>query len=90
MADDVTEEEKVDRRVRLEKLQESILAETNAALLGREEEILVEGRHKGKWQGRTRSNKLVYFQHEADQLGRLVKVEIIKTTPWSLQGTLAA
>ena len=90
MADDVTEEEKVDRRVRLEKLQEGILAETNAALLGREEEILVEGRHKGKWQGRTRSNKLVYFQHEADQLGRLVKVEITKTTPWSLQGTLAA
>ena len=90
MADDVTEEEKVDRRTRLEKLQERILAETNSTLLGREEEILVEGRHKGKWQGRTRSNKLVYFQHEADQLGRLVKVEITKTTPWSLQGTLAA
>ena len=59
MADDVTEKEKVDRRVRLDKLQEGILAETNAALLGRKEEILVEGRHKGKCQGRTRSNKLV-------------------------------
>jgi tRNA-2-methylthio-N6-dimethylallyladenosine synthase len=89
MADDVSAAEKVERRVGLEKLQEGILAEANSALLGQEQEILVEGRHKGKWQGRTRSNKLVYLQDEADCLGQLVNVTITKSTPWSLQGILA-
>jgi len=44
MADDVSDEEKTRRRVELDKLQENILAETNRALVGRELEILVEGR----------------------------------------------
>ena len=55
-------------------------------MLGQDLEVLVEGRHKGKWQGRTRSNKLVYFQDESDYLGQLVHVNITKTSPWSLQG----
>ena len=88
MPDDVPGEEKTRRRVRLESLQESILGEINSTLVGREEEILVEGRHKGKWQGRTRSDKLVFFQHEGDHLGQLVRVGINSATAWSLQGTL--
>ena len=89
MADDVTVEEKTERRVGLEQLQEKILTEINAELVGLEEEILVEGRLRGKWQGRTRSNKLVYFEHQDDQLGKLVKVEITHSSPWSLQAILA-
>ena len=89
MADDVSAEEKTERRVGLEQLQEKILTEINAELVGREEEILVEGRLRGKWQGRTRSNKLVYFEHQDDYLGQLVKVKITKSSPWSLQGSLA-
>ena len=88
MPDDVPGEEKTRRRERLESLQESILGEINSTLVGREEEILVEGRHKGKWQGRTRSDKLVFFQHEGDHLGQLVRVGIYSATAWSLQGTL--
>ena len=89
MADDIGTEEKTERRVGLENLQEKILTEVNAKLVGWEEEILVEGRLRGKWQGRTRSNKLVYFQHEDNYLGQLVRVIITHSTPWSLQAIFA-
>ena len=90
MADDITAEEKTERRVGLEQLQEKILTEINAELVGREEEILVEGQLRGKWQGGTRSNKLVYFEHQDDHSGQLVGVKITKSSPWSLQGSLVA
>ena len=87
MADDVGSDEKTRRRERLDSLQESIQKDLNSKLLGQELEVLVENRHRGKWQGRTRSNKLVYFQDEVDFQGQLVRVKITKTSPWSLQGT---
>ena len=87
MPDDVGADEKTRRREQLETLQQSIQEETNAELLGQEVEVLVEGRHKGKWQGRTRSNKLVYFQDGADYLGQLVHVNITKSSAWALQGS---
>ena len=52
--------------------------------------ILVEGRRKGKWQGRTRSNKLGFFQSEGDYLGELVNLNIHRASPWSLQGELVS
>jgi tRNA-2-methylthio-N6-dimethylallyladenosine synthase len=50
----------------------------------------VEGESKGKWQGRTRTNKLVFFRHEDCWRGKLVWVKIEKSSPWSLQGKLIA
>ncbi|PKB82218.1 MAG: tRNA (N6-isopentenyl adenosine(37)-C2)-methylthiotransferase MiaB [SAR202 cluster bacterium Io17-Chloro-G9] len=90
MDDDVPQEEKASRRERIDSLQESILREINAGLVGNRVEVLVEGRQKGKWQGRTRSNKLVFFEDDADQLGSLVDVTITQASPWSLQGVPAA
>ena len=92
MPDDVTPEEKKQRREGLEHLQEEILSQINSDLVGQQEEILVEGHHKSKWQGRTRNDKLVFFPDQsgedaADRLGQLVKVNIDRATPWSLQGT---
>jgi tRNA-2-methylthio-N6-dimethylallyladenosine synthase len=49
-------------------------------------EVLVEGKKKGKWYGRTRTDKLVFFEDEGDWLGQLVNIEINKTSPWALQG----
>jgi tRNA-2-methylthio-N6-dimethylallyladenosine synthase len=74
----------------LDQLQEKILGEINASLLEKEVEVLVDGYKKGKWQGRTRTDKLVFFQDDGNWLGRLVNVKINKASPWSLQGTLAA
>ena len=90
MDDDVPREEKAGRRERVDQLQEQILTETNAGLMGGIEEVLVEDRRKGKWQGRTRSNKLVFFEGEGYYPGNIAKIRIDRTSPWSLQGTPVA
>jgi tRNA-2-methylthio-N6-dimethylallyladenosine synthase len=51
-------------------------------------DVLVEENHKGKWKGRTRTNKLVFFADEAEWRGRTARVTITSTSPWSLQGEL--
>jgi tRNA-2-methylthio-N6-dimethylallyladenosine synthase len=92
MPDDVPEAEK-DRRFRaLEDLQEGIAAEINSGSLGREVEILVEENHRGRWKGRTRTNKLVFFDARPGEnlAGRLARVRITWAGPWSLIGEPAA
>ena len=89
MDDAIPETEKTSRRQRVDGLQEGIQTRINAGLVGGYQEILVEGRKRGKWQGRTRSNKLVFFEDEAYHLGQLVTVKIERSSPWSLQGSLA-
>src|SRR6266508_3632152 len=84
----VPEQEKQARRVELEQLQELIATERNARLLGQELEVLVEGEHKGKWRGRTPGNKLAFFADPRDWIGKLARIRITQTGPWSLQGEL--
>jgi tRNA-2-methylthio-N6-dimethylallyladenosine synthase len=87
LADDVPLEEKERRRKAVDDLQERIVGEINAHLLDQTVEVLVEGRHKGKWRGRTRTNKLVFFDVDGhDQTGQLVQVRIVRAGPWSMQG----
>lgn len=86
-ADDVPPETKQARLQQVEALHERIAAEINAPLLGTTVQVLVEGRHKGKWSGRTRTDKLVFFTHRDDLTGQLVDVKVEKTTAWALQGT---
>jgi tRNA-2-methylthio-N6-dimethylallyladenosine synthase len=90
LPDDVPHDEKVRRREQVEQLQEVILREINSSMVGQVEEVLVESRRDGQWQGRTRTDKIVFFNDEADRLGKLVEVEIVRASPWSLQGTLVA
>jgi tRNA-2-methylthio-N6-dimethylallyladenosine synthase len=90
MKDDVPPEEKKRRLDAVNALQEEITSEINAGLLGRTVEILVEEKQKGRWRGRTRTNKIVFFEDQAnaDWKGQLAQVEITWTGPWSLRGTL--
>jgi tRNA-2-methylthio-N6-dimethylallyladenosine synthase len=89
LEDDVPPDEKERRRRLLDELQQEIVSQINARLLGQRVEILVEGRKKNKWFGRTRTNKLVFFEDEVtDWRGRLVRVEVTWTGPWSMQGKL--
>jgi tRNA-2-methylthio-N6-dimethylallyladenosine synthase len=90
MPDDVSPEEKAYRLKNLDRVQEQILARKNAALMGESVQVLVDGRSKGRWRGRTRSDKLVFFEGDGDRLGELVDVEITRTSPWSLQGVPVA
>jgi tRNA-2-methylthio-N6-dimethylallyladenosine synthase len=87
--DNVPPEVKKERVAIVEKLQGEIASEINAALMGKTIEVLVEGKKKGKWHGRSRSGKLVFFDDKQDLLGQVVRIKIEKTSPWSLQGVLS-
>jgi tRNA-2-methylthio-N6-dimethylallyladenosine synthase len=87
--DDVPPAEKKRRLHAVEEVQARIATEINARLAGRTLEVLVEGQSKGRWYGRTRTNKLVFFDHPVDLSGQLVHVHIRQTSPWALQGELA-
>ena len=86
MVDDVSDEEKSRRLHLLDGLMEEISAAINATYLDTVQEVLVEEQHKGKWRGRTRTNKLVFFEDPRDRKGDLVDVQITYTGPWSMQG----
>jgi len=88
LKDNIPATEKKNRLNTMEQLQESITTEINARLLDETVEVLVEGQQKGKWQGRTRSGKLVFFSAHGDYLGQLVNIRIEQTSPWSLQGKI--
>lgn len=90
MDDALSQEEKERRRKALDDLQTGILEELNAHYLGKTVDVLVEGRNekKKRWFGRTRTDRLVFFAAEGDQLGRMVQVKITWTGPWSLIGEL--
>jgi tRNA-2-methylthio-N6-dimethylallyladenosine synthase len=86
MVDDIPRAEKRRRLHLVEETQKRIAAEINARYLGRTVDVLVEGVSKGRWYGRTRTNKLVHFDSSEDLAGQLVDVEITSTEPWYLQG----
>jgi tRNA-2-methylthio-N6-dimethylallyladenosine synthase len=88
MEDDISDDEKMRRFRELESLQAEIATRINAGYVGDEVEILVEGKHKNRWKGRTRTNKLVFFNSPEDQLGKLVNVNIDWAGPWSMQAHL--
>lgn len=88
MQDDVSEEEKMRRYRLLEELQEQIVAEINAGYLGRTVPVLFEEKVKGRWKGRTPTNKLVFVETDEDLQGRILPVHITWTGPWSMQANL--
>ena len=87
MVDDVPEDEKMTRFRTLEDLQEGILAEINNRLLGQTVDVLFEEQVKGRWRGRTPTNKLVFIESEEDLRGKIVPVQITWAGPWSMQGS---
>lgn len=84
--DDIPSATKKERLRKTEELQAAIAQEINSRLVGKVEEVLVEGKQKGKWYGRTRSHKLVFFDSTDHCLGQLVKVKISQASAWALQG----
>lgn len=86
--DDVPPQVKKKRLDEIETLQADIANEINSQLHGKLVEVLVEGKKKGRWFGRTRSDKLVFFEDSGDWLGRLATAKIERTSPWSLGGVV--
>jgi tRNA-2-methylthio-N6-dimethylallyladenosine synthase len=88
MVDDVPADEKGRRLQAVESLQAGIAGQINNDLVGCTTEVLVEDWHKGKWRGRTATDKLVFFEDSAVWRGRLARVLVSWAGPWSLRGTV--
>lgn len=69
-------------------IQKDIAFEKNLAYEGKKVEVLVEEEKDGKLVGRSRTNKLVYFEGKHNLLGKLVDVKITKANRFSLEGTI--
>ena len=89
MADEIPAAEKERRRKALDDLQARIVGEINQQFLGYAVEVLVEEKQRQRWRGRTRGNKLVFFEDDRDLLGQLVPVHIQWAGPWSMVGVAA-
>jgi len=93
MENQVPDEVKKERLKRLMDLQNRISKEKNMKLKDKTVEVLVEGydSKKNLLVGRTRTNKLVYFEGEPKRLlGKLINVKIVTPKTWTLEGVLVA
>jgi tRNA-2-methylthio-N6-dimethylallyladenosine synthase len=88
MPDDVPDKVKRERFHRLESLQKTVATEINARLLGETVPVLFEEKVKGRWRGRTPTNKLVFVESDDDLRGQLIDVRITWTGPWSMQAQM--
>jgi tRNA-2-methylthio-N6-dimethylallyladenosine synthase len=91
MGDQIDEPTKERRNQHLLALLEENSRRHVAALLGTQQEVLVEGPDKRgiQFMGRTRGNRVVHFPADPGLVGRLVPVRIERATPSALYGQLA-
>lgn len=91
--DQIAEETKKERLQRLMDLQAENSRKRNEKLLHQTVEVLVEGPSKSnpdRYQGRTRTNKIVLFDRtEEDLIGTLIPITITKVQSWNLYGERA-
>ena len=88
LTDNVSKEEKMRRFRLLEEMQEKISAEINAGYLGRQVPVLFEQKLKGRWKGRTPTNKLVFVETEKNLHGEVHQVTVNQAGAWSMQAEL--
>ena len=91
MGNQIPEDEKTRRLMALQEKQRAIQIRRNSDLIGKREEVLVEGRHDklAQWVGRTSQNRVLNFTHEANGgslLGRYLPVLVTRAGPNSLVG----
>lgn len=91
LPDNVPEEVKIERLNRMIALQNELSLESNLRDVGKEFEVLAEGRSKRSEEqlvGRTSQNKAVVFQRGDHKKGDLVRVRIVSATSATLHGEL--
>ena len=91
MENQVAEDCKKRRLKELMEVQNRISREINESLLGKAVEVMVEGPSKndgGIWTGRTRTNKIVLWEHRGEAPGDFVQVRITQPQTWVLKGEI--
>jgi tRNA-2-methylthio-N6-dimethylallyladenosine synthase len=90
MEDHIPEEEKTRRIMIVQERQRAIQIRRNADLVGRVEEVLVEGRNQAlqQWKGHTTQNHTLNFTHPASEglLGTYLDVRVTRAGPNALVG----
>lgn len=92
LKDDVSLEEKEQRLYRLNDTVNKYFLENNQKLVGKIEEVLVEGiseKKKDNYYGYTRTKKLINFTGDNIKIGDIVNVEVTSAKTWSLDGKLS-
>jgi tRNA-2-methylthio-N6-dimethylallyladenosine synthase len=89
MPDDIPDAEKWLRFRLLEAQHERISGEINARYLGESVEVLFEEQVRGRWRGRTPTNKLVFVEAEEELRGQVRRVQVTWSGPWSMQARLS-
>ena len=93
LKDDVPDEIKRERNIKLLELQKRISLEENTKMVGKKVEVLVEGASKSdpnRLSGRTRQNHIVVFNGSQDLVGKLAGVVIHEVTDLTLFGKLTS
>ena len=87
-ADDVPPDEKERRLRRLDDVQRGIQAEKNAMIEGQIVEVLVEGYDdkRGRWRGRDRHDRWVFFPDPRVRRASLAAVRITRPAPFAMVG----
>ena len=91
MENQIPEEIKHKRFDRLKELVENQMKVQNENYVGKEVQILVEGKSKNNDKmltGRTESNKVVNFEGTDDLIGKIINVKIISEHQWYLKGSI--
>ena len=90
LEDDVPQDVKETRNQRLLAIQAQITLADHQALMGQEQEILVEapGRQARQWFGRTRGHHGIIVESETPLVGQTVRARISQATPHTLFATL--
>ncbi len=86
--DDVPMKVKKERMAKLSKIQHAIMLELNEELVGKEVEIITEGKSDERSYGRTLDNRMIFVDEEIET-GEMVKVRITKATAGPLYAELA-
>src|SRR5881296_4098834 len=94
MTDQVADDVKARRNLRLLEAAARVATERSRALVGRTLDVLVDGASKknaGELSGRTRCNRVVNFDGQGRvSVGDVTRVRVSEVLPHSLRGTLAA
>ncbi len=87
MKGQVSEEIKTRRMAKLLEVQKSILDKMAKSYEGTVQEVLIESCEDGnKLIGRTRTNRWVSMKGRPELLGKVVKVKVLRSKPYSMEG----
>lgn len=85
--DDIPNSIKAERWHRINSKLEENIQKRNTLMIGREEEVMINGEKDDQFYGRTRNFKEVFFdKYEGGKIGDITKVKITEMDRWVLKG----